>query len=144
MKGSKPTTALPIITSSDSLLNSVELVKKLNCDFETKIFNAEIRENLIGRYLLTKLKPQNCENVWDLRYVIHQGKTDNFELNEESGEFFVIKPLDREKKGLHFIVVNITYSSNDSINDSLLKNGIRLRRQSASKLSVVNPIIECK
>lgn len=137
--------------SSSTLLPSFNnLTQKLNCNFETTIFYTEIRENLIGRNLLTKLKTQNCENVQNLRYIIHQGKIDEFELNEESGEFFNIKPLDREKKGIYLFVINITYSiekpltDNNIIESQSTTNNIRLKRQSTAKSSGLNPIVECK
>jgi hypothetical protein len=33
---------------------------------------------------------------------------DAFELDSSTGQFFAVKPLDREQKSIHFVVVNIS------------------------------------
>lgn len=55
---------------------------------------------------------------------------EEFEIDEKTGDVYVIEPLDREKKGLHLVVVNI----------SLVNGTQRHKRQPAS----INPIAECE
>ncbi|KAK0398870.1 hypothetical protein QR680_002790 [Steinernema hermaphroditum] len=77
------------------------------CQFTSKIFNAEIRENLSGRHNLTRVT-SNCETMnKNVRYAIVQA-TKEFEIDEVTGVVYVNAPLDREKRSTHFIIVNLT------------------------------------
>lgn len=49
-------------------------------------------------------------------------------MNPKTGEIFVVGPLDREKRSLHFIIVNVTEIDNNS-------DALRPTRQT-------NPVIE--
>lgn len=65
---------------------------------------------------------------------------EEFELNADTGELFVNRELDREKRSLHFIIVNITqFSANTSqpSSESAPSNVSRVGRQT------LNPIVEC-
>lgn len=114
---------------------------KQSCKFTAKTYNAEIRENTQGRTKLTTV--QSTCPVANVHFVIHQATSrlassssfitwiyclEEFEIDEKTGDVYAIEPLDREKKGLHLIVVNLTLA------------GERHRRQ----LQTVNPIAECK
>ncbi|KAI6220826.1 Cadherin domain containing protein [Aphelenchoides fujianensis] len=77
------------------------------CTFKSKLYNAEVRENTPGRSKLTTVDT-NCKEA--VRFVAAQISKE-FELNEQTGEVFVLEALDREKKSLHFIVVNLTLAA---------------------------------
>uniref|UniRef100_A0A914VBZ1 Cadherin domain-containing protein n=1 Tax=Plectus sambesii TaxID=2011161 RepID=A0A914VBZ1_9BILA len=91
------------------------------CTFSNKQYNAEIYENINATTLLIDLNA-TCESSGSF-YSISQG-TDEFEINNRTGELYAVKPLDRERRSLHFITINVTKTAR-----------LRLRRQ-------VNPIIE--
>uniref|UniRef100_A0A914PIS5 Cadherin domain-containing protein n=1 Tax=Panagrolaimus davidi TaxID=227884 RepID=A0A914PIS5_9BILA len=79
------------------------------CEFKSKVYNTEIRENTPERRLLAKVEA-DCKFLSDdtkVLYIIHQGSKE-FEMNETTGELFVNAPLDRENRTLHFVVVNLT------------------------------------
>uniref|UniRef100_A0A1I7ZHC9 Cadherin domain-containing protein n=1 Tax=Steinernema glaseri TaxID=37863 RepID=A0A1I7ZHC9_9BILA len=77
------------------------------CQFTTKIFNAEIKENLSGHHNITRVT-SNCEAMnKNVRYAIVQA-TKEFEIDELTGVVYVNAPLDREKRSTHFIIVNLT------------------------------------
>uniref|UniRef100_A0A914CZ52 Cadherin domain-containing protein n=1 Tax=Acrobeloides nanus TaxID=290746 RepID=A0A914CZ52_9BILA len=80
---------------------------KMPCRFPVKIYNTEVPENQQGKRKLTKVT-SSCEiERKPVKYLISQGE-DMFEIDENTGDLFVTKELDREKKSLHFIVVNAT------------------------------------
>ncbi|KAH7725563.1 CBN-CDH-12 protein [Aphelenchoides avenae] len=83
------------------------------CHFSPNIINAEIRENLPGRQRLVKVT-STCERERrSVMYTIASG-SEEFEIDARTGELFVTGPLDREKKGLHFIVVNVVEVDNST------------------------------
>uniref|UniRef100_A0A7E4ZZJ3 Cadherin n=1 Tax=Panagrellus redivivus TaxID=6233 RepID=A0A7E4ZZJ3_PANRE len=122
------TTGVPVTTTTTPQTPSSA---EVDCTFSNKVYNAEIKENTEGRHLLAKVGTV-CENLPQdshVVYFIHQG-SDDFELNEVTGELFVVRPLDRENRTLNFIVVNVTIVTPDSPD-----GGVRRLRQSA-------PIVE--
>ncbi|KAI6180943.1 DE-cadherin [Aphelenchoides besseyi] len=94
-----------VVTVTPTITQSLQFTTPgPRCQFKSKIYNAEIRENTPGRIKLTTLETNCLEPV---RFVASQISKE-FELDEHTGEVFVVEPLDREKKSLHFIVVNLT------------------------------------
>ncbi len=108
------------------------------CTFVIRQYNAEIDENRLGRQLLIDLNA-TCEISNNAHYSISQGSgmncyiyylsniLDEFDIDTNTGQLYAISPLDREKRSLHFIIVNV--SRNDDNNQH------RNRRQ-------LNPAIE--
>ncbi|CAJ0579735.1 unnamed protein product, partial [Mesorhabditis spiculigera] len=95
------------------------------CSFPTKLYNAQIAENREGRHKLSKVT-SDCESAGaGYEYTIWQG-ADQFEVDEQTGEVFVNGPLDREKRSVHFIFINVTRP-----------NEAKAKRQTAG-----NPVIE--
>uniref|UniRef100_A0A914LYM9 Cadherin domain-containing protein n=2 Tax=Meloidogyne incognita TaxID=6306 RepID=A0A914LYM9_MELIC len=90
---------------------------KENCHFSQKVYNTEITENTQGKQKLLNLNIiGNCENQ-QIHCLLNQSN-DAFELNDEINEnnnkyceVFVIQSLDREKKSIHFLVINISIES---------------------------------
>ncbi|VDM27018.1 unnamed protein product [Toxocara canis] len=98
------------------------------CRFLSKLYNAEILENQPGRHKLTKVT-SNCEKDGrPYEYIIAQGSME-FEVDPIVGELFVEGPLDREKRSLHFVIVNVTTNIDNST------DAVRPTRQT-------NPVIE--
>ncbi|CAD5228721.1 unnamed protein product [Bursaphelenchus xylophilus] len=77
------------------------------CRFAQKIYNAEIRENLPGKNKLVTVSSDCQKQGRDVAFSIHQAN-DVFSVDPKTGEVFVNGALDREQKGMHFIVLNVT------------------------------------
>uniref|UniRef100_A0A914ZVB2 Cadherin domain-containing protein n=1 Tax=Parascaris univalens TaxID=6257 RepID=A0A914ZVB2_PARUN len=131
-EGESATTTLSIFLEGDKIVAIATTLAPQNgqpirCQFVSKLYNAEIHENLLGRHKLIKVV-SNCEKERrPVEYVIAQGSME-FEVNPKTGELFVVGPLDREKRSLHFIIVNVTEIDHNS-------DAIRPTRQT-------NPVIE--
>lgn len=101
------------------------------CGFDRKTYFAEIRENTAGKHRLTTLKTRNCDGV-KLHFSLNDTRNENFEVDEITGDFYVLRELDRERKSMHFVSVNVS-----------IVNTSRLVRREATVTSL-NPIVECK
>ncbi|TMS40061.1 hypothetical protein L596_006490 [Steinernema carpocapsae] len=97
----------PIVVNSSASTTTESPAEPGPCQFTSKIFNAEIRENLSERQNVTRVT-SNCEAAHkNVRYAIVQA-TKEFEIDEVTGVVSVNAPLDREKRSTHFIIVNLT------------------------------------
>ncbi|CAD5221231.1 unnamed protein product [Bursaphelenchus okinawaensis] len=77
------------------------------CKFSQKIYNVEIRENTEGKNKLTTVASDCQKQGREVMFTIHQAN-DVFTVDSKTGQVFVNGPLDREQKGMHFIVLNVT------------------------------------
>lgn len=70
---------------------------------------------------------------------------EEFELDPTTGDFYVIAPLDREKRSLHFIVLNITEVKDERAVEGNTERSRRSKESEMKNLGTgVNPIVECK
>uniref|UniRef100_A0A1I7XQV5 Cadherin domain-containing protein n=1 Tax=Heterorhabditis bacteriophora TaxID=37862 RepID=A0A1I7XQV5_HETBA len=111
----------PLTTTPKSSRNNIR------CLFPTRIYNAEVMENLEKRIKLIKVT-SNCESEGRAYIYTLATESDDFELDSKTGELFAIHSLDREKRSLHFIYINVT-------SNIVPDTSTRVLRQS-------NPVIE--
>uniref|UniRef100_A0A0N5ATG1 Cadherin domain-containing protein n=1 Tax=Syphacia muris TaxID=451379 RepID=A0A0N5ATG1_9BILA len=97
------------------------------CKFTSKQFDAEVYENQMERKKILQLS-SNCNDAEHI-YVISQG-TSEFEVDPKTGELYAVKPLDREKRSIYFLVVDIVEAENitESRRQKRQKNIIELMK----------------
>ncbi|VDK17559.1 unnamed protein product [Anisakis simplex] len=129
-QGESATTTLNVFLNGEKITvvaTTTSSASTERCHFLSKLYNAQIRENQLGRHKLVKVT-SNCEKEGrPVEYVIAQGSAE-FEMDQHSGELYVLGPLDREKRSLHFIIVNVTEVGSNT-------SATRSTRQ-------INPVIE--
>ncbi|KAI1704454.1 cadherin domain-containing protein [Ditylenchus destructor] len=131
-----PVDASTEVTAVSSLQNDT------GCTFTSRAFHAEIKENVSGKHKLTTVKSSGCRPGMRALYTIHQG-TEEFELDPTTGDFYVIAPLDREKRSLHFIVLNITEVKDERAVEGNTERSRRSKESEMKNLGTgVNPIVE--
>ncbi|XP_044262144.1 cadherin-99C [Tribolium madens] len=72
--------------------------------FTKSLYEVVVPEN-IPDYFVTDVKAEDLDTVKKITYVIHQGPTDLFRIDENSGAVYTIRGLDYEKDSQHVLTI---------------------------------------
>ncbi|GMT23342.1 hypothetical protein PFISCL1PPCAC_14639, partial [Pristionchus fissidentatus] len=104
---SSSTSSSPSWEGGVSTVNTMEGV----CMFPVREYRVEIKENLSAGTPVVKVS-SDCEaKELPVKYSLAV-KSDDFSVEPSSGEIRTLRPLDREDKAIHLLVVNVTKDVN--------------------------------
>nr|CAI5831259.1 unnamed protein product [Callosobruchus analis] len=72
--------------------------------FKKLVYEATVPEN-VPEYFVAEVKAYDPDTVKKITYVIHQGPTDLFRIDENTGSVFTTRGLDYEKDHQHVLVI---------------------------------------
>ncbi|XP_072398558.1 cadherin-99C [Diabrotica undecimpunctata] len=72
--------------------------------FEVPVYEATVPENMPD-YYVTTVKAIDPDTIKKITYVIHQGPTDLFRIEENTGAIFTTRGLDYEKENQHILII---------------------------------------
>ncbi|XP_056636781.1 cadherin-99C [Diorhabda sublineata] len=87
--------------------------------FKTPQYEANVPENMPD-YYVTKVEATDPDTVKKITYVIHQGPTDLFRIEENTGAVYTTRGLDYEKDNKHVLIIG-TLENMSSSNGSTTK-----------------------
>ncbi|XP_018318616.1 cadherin-99C [Agrilus planipennis] len=93
----------PRIATATVVINVIDVEDELPI-FDNPVYEATVPENTPD-YFVTDVMARDPDTVKKVTYVIHQGSTDLFRINENTGAIFTTRGLDYEKESQHVLII---------------------------------------